>query len=66
MEQTDDEARKKTKSMGEDERDIDGMEGEETKRGHGGKKEEVKERGRGQERLEHHENKIGKGMGRGM
>ena len=33
MEQTDDEARKKTKSMGEDERDIDGMEGEETKRG---------------------------------
>ena len=39
---------KKTKSMGEDGRGIDGMAAEETKRGHGGR-EEVKERGRGQE-----------------
>ena len=58
--------RSEEKSMGEDARGIDRMEGDETKRGHGGKKEEVKERGSGQERLEHHENKIGKGMGRGM
>ena len=36
--------RSEEKGMGEDARGIDRMEGDETKRGHGGKKEEVKER----------------------